>query len=455
MKTSSLSLSLVCFLRGEAWLPYQCIMNTQRSSMKSGLSSLHKCPKCELNFLSKEGMEKHSARVHEGTAADFTRYKCEKCKSDFKTKQDFKQHKLPAKSMGTCTVCQKAGESTQFVNICEFTEHRNEHEKVNSKIQNKCNECKEEFKSSILFLKHQTIKRVPCGKPGCSEILQGECKKNIHWRNHTQPNTSSFKKHTRNAIHESTKDMSVPKSFGTKKESKLTAKSETKLIQGNQNDIETQNKSKIDLTVKKPNIGIMKQEPGKTSSLHDFMADKSKEMPFSRENHLLKQEWNKSIKPDEHKKKDTFDVKKENANMEVKQSYYQRKGKESYHQNKGLKDVKHKETTVEAKPRPAETIADKTDIKEETVVAAKSNELAISRVSHEYPRMSGAVVKFHYPTLTLVQLQGLGLGEQLFLPPTQGQTSPAPPSSPPCPPPSPPCPPPSRGYDEDEMVLGA
>ena len=400
-------------------------------------------------------MEKHSARVHEGKTADFTRYKCEKCKSDFKTKQDFKQHKLPAKSMGTCSVCQKAGESTRFVNICEFTEHRNDHEKGNPKIQNKCNECKEEFKSSILFLKHQTNKRVPCGKPGCSEILQGECTKNIHWRNHTQPNTSSFKKPPQRSIHEATPDMTVPKSFGPKNDFKLTAKSETKLIQRNQNDIETQNKSKFDLTVKKPNVGTMKQEPGKTSSLHDFMADRGKEMPVSRENRLLKQESNEARKSDEQKEEDTFDVKKENANIEAKQSYYQRKGKESYHQNKVLKDVKNKETPIDATPQPAETIADKTDIKEETVAAAKSKEVAISRVCHEYPRMSGAEVKFHYPTHTLAELQGLGLGEQLFLPPTLGQTPPAPPSSPACPPPSPLCPPPTSGYDEDEMLLGA
>ena len=106
--------------------------------MKTALSSLHKCSKCELNFLSKEGMEKHSARVHEGKAADFTRYKCEKCKSDFRTKQDFKQHKLPAKSMGSYTVCQNVdGENTKFVNICEFTEHRNNHEKC----KNSCIIC--------------------------------------------------------------------------------------------------------------------------------------------------------------------------------------------------------------------------------------------------------------------------------------------------------------------------
>ena len=67
--------------------------------------------------------------------------------------------------------------------------------------------------------------------------------------------------------------------------------------------------------------------------------------------------------------------------------------------------------------------------------------------------MSGAVVKFHYPTHTLAELQGLGLGEQLFLPPTLDKTPP--PSSPPCPPPSPPCPPPTSGSDEDEILLGA
>jgi DNA-directed RNA polymerase subunit RPC12/RpoP len=96
--------------------------------MKANLSSLHKCAHCELNFLSKEGMEKHSSRVHESKTTDFTRYKCEKCQSDFKSKPDFKQHKMQAKSTGSCSTCLKAGgESPKFANICEYTAHRNSH----------------------------------------------------------------------------------------------------------------------------------------------------------------------------------------------------------------------------------------------------------------------------------------------------------------------------------------
>ena len=118
--------------------------------MRPGLTSLHKCSKCDLNFLSKEGMEKHSARVHEGTPTDSTRYKCDKCKSDFKSKADFKQHKLPAKTVGECAPCLKGGKGPKFLNICDYTAHRNGHieegkvkvtpakpPKTNSKEENK------------------------------------------------------------------------------------------------------------------------------------------------------------------------------------------------------------------------------------------------------------------------------------------------------------------------------
>ena len=63
-----------------------------------------KCPKCELIFISKEGIDKHSESI-------------KKFKWEFKKNKDVKQHKLTAKSMGICTVCLKTGESTQVVNI--------------------------------------------------------------------------------------------------------------------------------------------------------------------------------------------------------------------------------------------------------------------------------------------------------------------------------------------------
>ena len=418
-------------------------MDTQRNKMKAGLSSLHKCPKCELNFLSKEGMEKHSARVHEGKAADFTRYKCEKCKSDFKTKQDFKQHKLPAKSMGSCTMCQKAGENTKFVNICEFTEHRNNHEKSHSNIQIKCKECNTEFKSSILFLKHQASKRLPCGRPGCSDILQGECKRNIHFRSHDKTNITSIMKPEPSDLNSATRDSSVIRSFRSEKESNSITKLGTKSVQKIQNYLEIQKLSTTDLLANKPDVDIIKLEPERNENFLNVKGVKGQEKAMSRGNDKSKQDLKESInarpsilKSDEQTKKaantEVLDVKNENVNIEVKQ-------KKSYYIKKGSKDTKPKVNPVDDAPEAGEAIADTAVVKVETV-----------QVAHIYPRKAGAVVEFCYPTHTLAQLQGLGLGEHLFLPPTLGQITTAPPPSPPCPPTVPP-----HGYDGEEMLLGA
>ena len=128
-----------------------------------------------------------------------------------------------------------------------------------------------------------------------------------------------------------------------------------------------------------------------------------------------------------------LDVKNVNGKIEVDQ-------KKNYYIKKGSKDVKPKVKPVEDAPEAGEAVADTAGVPLESV-----------GVAHVYPRKSGAVVEFLYPTHTLAQLQALGLGEQLFLPPTQGQTPPAPPhSTPPCSPSVPP-----HGYDDEEMLLGA
>ena len=98
--------------------------------MKTSLSSLHKCDKCELNFLSKEGMEKHCARVHQvQTEAALVKFNCDRCEDSFKSKSDMTKHSAAAKTVGGCAVCQKSGTNPKFSNICEFTRHRKNHER--------------------------------------------------------------------------------------------------------------------------------------------------------------------------------------------------------------------------------------------------------------------------------------------------------------------------------------
>ena len=85
-------------------------------------SALLKCPKCELNFLSKEGMEKHLMRIHETKSKEEgTRFKCEHCVEEFLSKPDFKVHKKSQKLL--CKKCQEKG--TKFIseNKCELIKH--------------------------------------------------------------------------------------------------------------------------------------------------------------------------------------------------------------------------------------------------------------------------------------------------------------------------------------------
>ena len=135
--------------------------------MKTSLSSLHKCDQCELNFLSKEGKEKHCARVHqvrhgqqqvqqqhqvhhvEVNKVQTPRFKiqahqveaspkldCKQCGERFKTKADLQKHKAIAGSVGTCLPCLKEKRKPRFTNMCEFTKHKKEHEKRKTMNEN-------------------------------------------------------------------------------------------------------------------------------------------------------------------------------------------------------------------------------------------------------------------------------------------------------------------------------
>ena len=113
------------------------MINLWSRMMKTSLSSLHKCDKCELNFLSKEGMEKHCARVHQ--VQEKANFNCEQCEDSFKSKSDLVKHRTAARTVGGCVVCQKTGSNPKFSNICELTKHRKSHErkKRSNRNQNK------------------------------------------------------------------------------------------------------------------------------------------------------------------------------------------------------------------------------------------------------------------------------------------------------------------------------
>jgi len=152
--------------------------------MKTNINSLFKCSRCELNFLSKEGMEKHSMRVHEGRGIPMTRFKCDKCDAEFDTKQDFKTHKAPQKF--PCDGCKKKGQAFFAENKCEFTKHLKffDYHKIED-VKNRnlitCVKCRLEFKNSQLLKIHKEhTGRVSCKKPNCGKVFFGTCKLEKH-----------------------------------------------------------------------------------------------------------------------------------------------------------------------------------------------------------------------------------------------------------------------------------
>lgn len=168
--------------------------------MKTNINSLFKCSRCELNFLSKEGMEKHSMRVHEGKGIPMTRFKCDKCDAEFDTKQDFKKHKAPQKL--PCDGCKKKGQAFFAENKCEFTKHLkffdyHKNEDIKSRSLITCMKCKLEFKNSQLLKIHKDhTGRVSCKKPNCGKVFFGTCKLEKHKKfdDHTKASNSNASK---------------------------------------------------------------------------------------------------------------------------------------------------------------------------------------------------------------------------------------------------------------------
>ena len=167
--------------------------------MKTNINSLFKCSRCELNFLSKEGMEKHHLRVHEGKGVTMTRFKCDKCDAEFDTKQDFKKHKVPQKF--PCEGCKKKGQIFFAENKCEFTKHLtffDFHKTDDVKNRNiiTCTKCKLELKNSQLLKIHrQHTGKLTCKKSNCGKIFFGTCKLERHMKfdQHRAQTSSSTK----------------------------------------------------------------------------------------------------------------------------------------------------------------------------------------------------------------------------------------------------------------------
>lgn len=96
-------------------------------------NNLVKCSNCDLNFLSREGMEKHFKRVHlpkesGNVTIPKTRFKCENCDEEFNTKLDFKKHRDPQKLL--CKKCQEDKKKFICDNKCELIKHvRKMHQK--------------------------------------------------------------------------------------------------------------------------------------------------------------------------------------------------------------------------------------------------------------------------------------------------------------------------------------
>ena len=87
-------------------------------------NNLVKCTNCDLNFLSREGMEKHFKRVHapkDPANMPRTRFKCENCDEEFSTKLDFKKHREPQKLL--CKKCQEDKQKFICENKCELIKH--------------------------------------------------------------------------------------------------------------------------------------------------------------------------------------------------------------------------------------------------------------------------------------------------------------------------------------------
>ena len=143
-------------------------------------NNLVKCPQCDLNFLSREGMEKHGKRVHapkDSSNMPRTRFKCENCDEEFSTKLDFKKHREPQKLL--CKKCQEDKKKFICDNKCELIKHvRKMHKKdLMMKKQNLLESKKQEKlqkKFKNFTPRHQCVK--------CNKVFKDNNFLELHMR---------------------------------------------------------------------------------------------------------------------------------------------------------------------------------------------------------------------------------------------------------------------------------
>ena len=146
-------------------------------------TSLFKCLKCELSFLSKEGMEKHSARTHGvETHVKVTKFRCEHCNETFSSKPDLNSHRLKQRLL--CKKCQEDGKTCISENKCELLKHvrsvhKNELWKKNQGKSLECKRCHKVLKTAKQMKTHQeTHSMLACTK--CGKKLEGFCNLELH-----------------------------------------------------------------------------------------------------------------------------------------------------------------------------------------------------------------------------------------------------------------------------------
>ena len=154
---------------------------------KLNTNSLIKCSKCELNFLSKEGLERHVLRIHKKkNQFKATKIKCEHCQEDFPSRSDFNTHKIKQRLL--CKKCQENGEKIVSNNKCELikhihTVHRQELLRKKQETHSlECQRCHKTLKSVKQMKTHQESRSVlTCTK--CNQKLSGFCNLELHLKN--------------------------------------------------------------------------------------------------------------------------------------------------------------------------------------------------------------------------------------------------------------------------------
>ena len=181
-------------------------------------NNLVKCPQCDLNFLSREGMEKHGKRVHapkDSSNMPRTRFKCENCDEEFSTKLDFKKHREPQKLL--CKKCQEDKKKFICDNKCEQSKHvRKMHKKDLMMKKQNLMESKKQEKLQKKF--KNFTPRHQCQK--CNKVFKDNNFLELHMRE--EHSSKEIKKEKADVIKRQYTPV-IPKSTNSKVESKTRA----------------------------------------------------------------------------------------------------------------------------------------------------------------------------------------------------------------------------------------